>query len=90
MLLDEPIAGVNPTLARQIAALLHALRQEGLTILVIEHNMDLIASTCDPVIVMAEGRELASGRFADLAGDRRVQDAYMGRRVPDANRGHRH
>jgi ABC-type branched-subunit amino acid transport system ATPase component len=80
ILLDEPIAGVSPTLAKQIAAMLRAMRDDGYTILVIEHNLDLIASTCDPVIVMAEGRQLTSGRFAEIAADRRVQDAYMGKR----------
>ena len=80
ILLDEPIAGVNPTLAREIAEHLHALRAEGMTFLIIEHHLDLIARLCRPVIVMAEGRHLAEGAFAEIAGDPRVQEAYMGRR----------
>lgn len=80
ILLDEPIAGVNPTLAEEIADRLRQLRSDGVTFLVIEHHMDLIARLCDPVIVMAEGRHLTSGRFAEVAADRRVQDSYMGRR----------
>ncbi len=81
ILLDEPIAGVNPTLANEIGAHLRALRQEGLTFLIIEHHMDVIARLCDPVIVMAEGRHLAEGSFAAVAADPRVQEAYMGRRT---------
>ena len=81
ILLDEPIAGVNPTLANEIAAHLESLvREEGLTFLVIEHNMDMIARLCRPVVVMTEGRRLAQGSFAEVASDPRVQAAYMGER----------
>ena len=80
ILLDEPIAGVNPTLAGEIASHLQALRADGLTFLIIEHHLDVIARLCDPVVVLAEGRHLAEGSFAALAADPRVQEAYMGRR----------
>jgi ABC-type branched-subunit amino acid transport system ATPase component len=80
LLLDEPVAGVNPTLARDIAAHLRALNAEGITILLIEHHMDTIAALCDPVIVMAEGTSLCEGRFDELANDPAVREAYMGRR----------
>ena len=80
ILLDEPIAGVNPTLAGEIGEHLLALRDEGLTFLIIEHHLDMIARLCAPVIVMAEGRAIASGTFAEIAADERVQEAYMGRR----------
>jgi len=79
ILLDEPIAGVNPTLAEAIAGHLRRLRDEGITFLVIEHHMDLIARLCDPVIVMVEGRRLLEGAFAAVADDAFVQEAYMGR-----------
>ena len=81
VLLDEPIAGVNPTLAGEIGLHLQALWAEGLTFLIIEHHMDVIARLCAPVIVMAEGRHLAQGTFAEVAADPRVQEAYMGRRA---------
>ena len=81
ILLDEPIAGVNPSLAETIAHHLRDLRDEGMTFLIIEHHMDLIARLCDPVIVMAEGRHLTCGAFADIAADPRVQQAYMGVRT---------
>jgi branched-chain amino acid transport system ATP-binding protein len=80
LLLDEPVAGVNPTLAREIGEHLRGLLAEGISILLIEHHMDTIAALCDPVIVMAEGRHLRQGRFAELAADPVVQQAYMGRR----------
>jgi ABC-type branched-subunit amino acid transport system ATPase component len=81
VLLDEPIAGVNPSLANEIAAHLETLRGQGLTFLVIEHHLDMIARLCAPVIVLAEGRHLAEGSFAEVAADARVQEAYMGRRA---------
>ena len=80
VLLDEPVAGVNPALAREIAQRLRALVDEGLTILLIEHHMDTIAALCDHVVVLAEGRNLAEGTFAELLADPAVQEAYMGRR----------
>ena len=82
VLLDEPIAGVNPILANEIAAHLESLASEDrLTFLVIEHNMDMIARLCRPVVVMTEGRRLAHGTFAEVASDPRVQAAYMGERA---------
>jgi branched-chain amino acid transport system ATP-binding protein/neutral amino acid transport system ATP-binding protein len=80
LLLDEPVAGVNPTLAREIAAHLRDLIAEGITVLLIEHHMDTIAALCDPVVVMAEGARLREGSFDELANDMAVREAYMGRR----------
>ena len=81
ILLDEPMAGVNPTLAGQIADHLLALQAEGITICLIEHDMALIRRLCDPVIVLAEGRTLMSGAFAEVVEDPRVQEAYLGTRA---------
>jgi branched-chain amino acid transport system ATP-binding protein/neutral amino acid transport system ATP-binding protein len=80
ILLDEPVAGVNPSLAREIGEHLKSLAREGLTILLIEHHLDMVARLCDHVIVLAEGRRLAEGPFAAVAADAAVQEAYMGRR----------
>ncbi len=80
MLLDEPVAGVNPALAHEIGEHLRGLVADGISMLLIEHHMDTIAALCDPVIVMAEGRHLREGSFAELADDAAVQEAYMGRR----------
>lgn len=79
ILLDEPIAGVNPTLAEEIGRRLTEIAAGGVTLLLIEHQMDLIARLCEHVIVMAEGRRLIEGSFAAVAADEAVQDAYMGR-----------
>ena len=75
---------MNPTLAAEIGDHLMRLRDEGLTLLIIEHHMDAIARLCAPVIVMAEGRKLATGDFATIAADHAVQEAYMGRRFASA------
>ena len=80
ILLDEPVAGVNPTLAREITDHLRALAAEGITILLIEHHMDMVARLCDHVVVFAEGRRLTEGTFAEVANAAAVQEAYMGRR----------
>ena len=69
------------SLSAEIATHIGSLRDEGMTVLIIEHHMDFVASLCDPVIVMAEGRFLVQGSFETVAGDARVQEAYMGRRV---------
>jgi len=78
ILLDEPMAGVNPTLGGQIADHLLSLHAEGMTVCLIEHDMSLIKRLCDPVIVLAEGRTLTSGTFEEVVADPRVQEAYLG------------
>ncbi|WP_246988059.1 ABC transporter ATP-binding protein [Halorientalis marina] len=79
MLLDEPFAGVNPTLEEKLLDRIHALReQEGLTFLLVEHDMDLIMNNCDPVIVMHQGQVLAEGRPEEIRNDDRVIEAYLG------------
>jgi ABC-type branched-subunit amino acid transport system ATPase component len=85
ILLDEPVAGVNPTLAREIGDHLIGLAADGLPILLIEHHMDMVSRLCDHVIVLAEGRHLAEGSFAEIAHNARVQEAYMGRRRRSAS-----
>jgi ABC-type branched-subunit amino acid transport system ATPase component len=80
ILLDEPVAGVNPTLAREIGEHLKGLVADGITILLIEHHMDMVARLCDHVVVLAEGRHLAEGSFEEMAANPAVQEAYMGRR----------
>jgi ABC-type branched-subunit amino acid transport system ATPase component len=80
VMLDEPVAGVNPALAKEIGEHLKGIAADGLPILLIEHHMDMVARLCDRVIVLAEGRHLAEGSFEQLANDDRVQEAYMGRR----------
>jgi len=77
LLLDEPMAGVNPSLARRIEQHLLDLCGEGLTMLMIEHELAVVERLCDPVIVMAQGRVIAQGSMADVRTDREVLDAYL-------------
>ncbi len=77
LLLDEPMAGVNPTLARRIAGYLEELRDGGLTMLMVEHELALVERLCDPVVVMAQGRVLSQGTMGELRGRREVVDAYL-------------
>jgi branched-chain amino acid transport system ATP-binding protein len=78
ILLDEPGAGVNPSLMRSLVEAIRALQTTGRTFLLIEHDMDLVTQLCDPVIVMAEGRTLTEGPFARVRRDPRVLEAYLG------------
>ena len=79
VLLDEPGAGVNPTLMNRIAEMILRLQAErGFTFCIIEHDMDLIARLCHPVVVLAEGRVLVSGSMEQVKRDQRVIDAYFG------------
>jgi branched-chain amino acid transport system permease protein len=77
LLLDEPMAGVHPRLARQIGAQLLGLCAEGITILMVEHELAIMDEFCDPVIVMAEGSVLATGTMAALRARSDVVEAYL-------------
>ncbi len=79
VLLDEPAAGVNRTLLAKLVGFIRDLnRDRGYTFCIIEHDMDLIAELCDPVIVLAQGKVLTSGRMEDVRRDPRVLEAYLG------------
>ncbi len=79
VLLDEPGAGVNPTLLLKIRDMIARLREDrGYTFCVIEHDMDLIASLCDPVIVLAEGTVLTQGTMDEVRANPDVLEAYLG------------
>ena len=79
VLLDEPGAGVNRTLLAALADSIRRLnRERGYTFCIIEHDMDLIAALCDPVIVMAEGKVLTQGRFDQVRQNREVLEVYLG------------
>ncbi len=80
ILLDEPMAGVNPSLGAEIAAHLQALNAEGISLCLVEHDMALIRQLCHHVVVMAEGRTLVTGSFEQVAANAEVQEAYLGRR----------
>ena len=78
LLLDEPVAGVNPTLANKLAAFIRELNDEGITFLVIEHDMGFIMDIADPIIVLNQGAVLMEGHPEDVQRDERVIDAYLG------------
>jgi branched-chain amino acid transport system permease protein len=77
LLLDEPMAGVHPHLARRIGNELVALCAEGMTILMVEHELAIMDEFCDPVVVMAEGAVLAEGTMEQLRGRQEVVEAYL-------------
>jgi branched-chain amino acid transport system permease protein len=77
LLLDEPMAGVHPALARRIGELLLGLCAEGMTIVMVEHELAIMDEFCDPVIVMAEGKVLATGPMQSLRERADVVEAYL-------------
>jgi branched-chain amino acid transport system permease protein len=77
LLLDEPMAGVHPNLARRIGNELVALCEEGMTILMVEHELAIMDEFCDPVVVMAEGAVLAEGTMEQLRQRSEVVEAYL-------------
>lgn len=78
ILLDEPIAGVNPTLARKIAEKIVELNDDGMSFLIIEHDIDLIMRLCHRVIAMHQGRTLVEGDPDTVRHDERLLEAYLG------------
>jgi len=78
ILLDEPGAGVNPTLMQELAGHIQRLQDLGRTFLLIEHDMDLVMEICNPVIVMNHGRMLMEGTPRQVRSDPRVIEAYLG------------
>jgi ABC-type branched-subunit amino acid transport system ATPase component len=77
LLLDEPFAGVNPSLTRRIEQHFRSVRAAGVTVLMVEHEMGSVERLCDTVVVMAQGRVIASGTMAEVRRDQRVLDAYL-------------
>jgi branched-chain amino acid transport system ATP-binding protein len=78
ILLDEPVAGVNPTLTQKLLEKLLDLRDDGYTFLLVEHDMEVIMNVSDTIIVMSEGKKLTQGTPEEVQSDQRVIDAYLG------------
>jgi neutral amino acid transport system ATP-binding protein len=78
VMLDEPMAGVNPALTQSLLGHVKALRDEGMTVMFVEHDMDVVHDISDWVIVMGEGKVISEGTADDISADPKVIDAYLG------------
>jgi len=78
VMLDEPMAGVNPALKQSLLGHVKSLREDGMTVLFVEHDMDMVRDISDWVIVMAQGQIIAEGPPDSVMSDQRVIDAYLG------------
>ena len=88
LLLDEPMAGINPTLGKRLLDHMQRLRkEEGVTFLFIEHDMEVVMNHSDEVVVMAEGKVIASGEPEEVRKDEKVIDAYLGGAAHDSAKG---
>ncbi|WP_081927475.1 ABC transporter ATP-binding protein [Halobellus rufus] len=81
LLLDEPFAGVNPSLEKRLLEHVHELREQGYTFLLVEHDMDLIMENCERVIVLHQGQVLTEGSPAEIQANEEVIEAYLGGNV---------
>ncbi len=77
MLLDEPFAGINPRLQNRIVEHLQALREQGLTVFFIDHEMRIVLEICDDLYVLAEGQSHRARRCGAIRADERVKEAYF-------------
>ena len=78
VLLDEPTSGVNPVMIQTIERHVRSLHAEGMTFLVVEHDMHVVSRLCDPVIVLDHGTKIMEGTPAEVQSDQAVLDAYLG------------
>ena len=80
LLLDEPAAGLNPAEVNDLMALIQQVRHEGVTVVLVEHDMKLVMSVSDRIVVLDHGRKIAEGRPEEIRTNQRVVEAYLGKR----------
>lgn len=81
VLLDEPMAGVNPVMGDHIQDAIRRFTQRGITVMLVEHNLSFVEALCGSVTVMAQGTRIARGPMATLRADETVRTAYLGTNV---------
>jgi branched-chain amino acid transport system ATP-binding protein len=90
VVLDEPVAGVNPTMVRRIEKVIQQLNAEGVTLVIVEHNVDFIMNLCQRVVVLESGQKIADGPPGLIRSDPRVLAAYLGKSGAEAHQAQGH
>jgi ABC-type branched-subunit amino acid transport system ATPase component len=79
ILLDEPTAGVSPPMCTILMEVIQNLRKKGITFVIIEHDMEMIAKLCERIYVLAEGKTLTTGSYKEVISNKDVMKAYLGK-----------